>query len=101
MNKPYAGKWDPETGELLKEFAINIDSNWMGKLRHAEKADAGYRFLCPNGHVTEVALQVKRKGARHCSKLVAYGRCAYPVDQIFWRSLRSLFVRGFRAGASQ
>lgn len=97
MNKPYAGEYDPETGEQLIDLGFRIDWNNF-KMVHAIPSKEGMRFFCSKGHVAFYAFTEKKKGKRHCSKIVSYGQCLFPVEQVYWRSLKNLANRSFRIG---
>lgn len=97
MNKPYAGEYDPETGEHLID--VGFSRNWKNfRMIHAVWARPGMRFLCGKGHVAFYAFTEKKKGKRYCGKIVSYGQCLFTVEQVFWRSLKNLANRSFRMG---
>jgi len=91
------------TSELDRE---QWDTSFQVELDNYHKvwpipAKQGMRFLCSKGHVTFIALAKGKRDKRHCSKIVAYGQCLFPVEQIYWRGLMQLAKRSFRAGVNR
>ena len=114
INKPYAEKWHPETGERLAAMDKRNEPHFDVGRHHWVRvflsdtsslkpfpARLGMRFLCSNGHVAFYAVSEKKKGKKLCSKFLDRGQCIQPVEQVFWRSLSKLAMRSFRSGADR